>query len=78
MQFMLGGFSDTFTDAAANEAACAFIRGKIAATVRDPEKARRVMPTERFFARRPLCEEGLLRDAESGECARCGAGGDAD
>ncbi|KAF9635020.1 hypothetical protein BFW01_g5915 [Lasiodiplodia theobromae] len=58
MQFMLGGFSDTFTDAAANEAACAFIRGKIAATVEDPEKARRVMPTERFFARRPLCEEG--------------------
>lgn len=58
MQFMLGGFSDTFTDAAANEEACAFIRGKIAATVRDAEKARKVMPTERFFARRPLCEEG--------------------
>ncbi|KAL0259315.1 hypothetical protein SLS55_005051 [Diplodia seriata] len=56
-RFMFGGFADITTDRAANEAACDFIRRKIAATVADPDKARRLMPRE-LYARRPLCDNG--------------------
>ncbi|OJD30739.1 cyclohexanone monooxygenase [Diplodia corticola] len=56
-RFMFGGFADLTTDREANEAACDFIRGKIAAKVRDPGKARRLMPRE-MYARRPLCDNG--------------------
>ncbi|KKZ68343.1 hypothetical protein EMCG_06019 [[Emmonsia] crescens] len=55
--FMFGGFSDISTSAVANEAACGFLRKKIGEIVRDPEKARMLMPTDRY-ARRPLCDSG--------------------
>ncbi|OJD21428.1 hypothetical protein ACJ73_07230 [Blastomyces percursus] len=53
--FMFGGFSDIVTNPAANEAACT--RKKIREIVRDPEKARILIPTDRY-ARRPLCDSG--------------------
>jgi cation diffusion facilitator CzcD-associated flavoprotein CzcO len=56
-RFMFGGFSDISTDREANEAACAFIRKKIAQTVKDPEKAKKLMPRD-LYARRPLCDGG--------------------
>ncbi|KLJ10943.1 cyclohexanone monooxygenase [Blastomyces silverae] len=56
-RFMFGGFSDIVANPVANEAACAFIRKKIGEIVRDPEKARILMPTDRY-ARRPLCDSG--------------------
>lgn len=56
-RFMFGGFSDIATDRTANEAACDFIRRKIAATVKDPEKARKLQPWD-HYARRPLCDGG--------------------
>ncbi|KIW68017.1 hypothetical protein PV04_03992 [Phialophora macrospora] len=56
-RFMFGGFSDISTDREANEAACAFIRKKIAQIVKDPEKAKRLMPHD-YYARRPLCDGG--------------------
>ncbi|ETI24097.1 hypothetical protein G647_03466 [Cladophialophora carrionii CBS 160.54] len=56
-RFMFGGFSDISTDREANEAACAFIRKKIAQIVKDPEKARKLMPRD-YYARRPLCDGG--------------------
>ena len=55
--FMFGVFSDTTTDRAANEEACAFIRSKITETVQDPETARKLIPTEPY-ARRPICNNG--------------------
>ncbi|KIX99228.1 uncharacterized protein Z520_04804 [Fonsecaea multimorphosa CBS 102226] len=56
-RFMFGGFSDVSTDREANEAACAFIRNKIAQIVRDPQKANKLMPHD-YYARRPLCDGG--------------------
>jgi cation diffusion facilitator CzcD-associated flavoprotein CzcO len=55
--FMFGGFSDITTNPEANQAACQFIRRKIAQNVKDPEKARKLTPTE-WYARRPLCDGG--------------------
>ncbi|KAL2364921.1 hypothetical protein RJZ56_002183 [Blastomyces dermatitidis] len=55
--FMFGGFSDISTNPVANEAACTFIRKKIGEIVHGPEKARILMPTDRY-ARRPLCDSG--------------------
>jgi cyclohexanone monooxygenase len=55
-RFMFGTFSDLAVDPAANEAAAAFIRGKIAEIVRDPETARTLTPTD-LYAKRPLCNE---------------------
>jgi cyclohexanone monooxygenase len=55
-RFMFGTFSDIAVDPAANEAAAAFIRGKIAEIVRDPETARKLTPTD-LYAKRPLCNE---------------------
>ncbi|KAF2137113.1 uncharacterized protein K452DRAFT_236407 [Aplosporella prunicola CBS 121167] len=57
MRFMFGGFGDIAFDRTANEAACDFIRRKIASIVKDPEKARKLMPRE-LYARRPLCDAG--------------------
>ena len=56
-KFMFGGFSDVSTNPEANEAACEFIRSKIAQVVKDPDKARKLMPRD-AYARRPLCDGG--------------------
>jgi cation diffusion facilitator CzcD-associated flavoprotein CzcO len=53
-RFMFGTFSDIAVDPAANEAAAAFIRSKIAEVVTDPETARKLTPTD-LYAKRPLC-----------------------
>lgn len=52
---MFATFNDITVDAEANEGACAFIRKKIAETVKDPEKARKLTPHD-VYARRPLCD----------------------
>ncbi len=52
--FMFGTFSDIATSRVANDAAADFIRKKIAQTVKDPETARKLMPTD-LYAKRPLC-----------------------
>lgn len=54
-RFMFGTFNDIAVDAEANEGACEFIRKKIRAMVRDPEKARKLQPRD-VYARRPLCD----------------------
>lgn len=56
-RFMFWTFGDLTIDPAANEEACEFIREKIGETVKDPEKAKKLMPTE-YYARRPLCDAG--------------------
>ena len=56
-RFMFWTFSDLTYDEAANEEACEFIRSKIRETVKDPEKARKLCPTD-YYARRPLCDAG--------------------
>ncbi|WP_019928595.1 NAD(P)/FAD-dependent oxidoreductase [Nocardia sp. BMG111209] len=56
-RFMFGTFGDIAFDPDANEAAAAFIRAKIAATVRDPETARLLTPTG-YYAKRPICNDG--------------------
>ncbi|WBL19446.1 flavin-containing monooxygenase [Citricoccus sp. NR2] len=58
--FMFGTFSDLAVDEASNEAAAAFIRSKIAETVTDPEKARKLTPHD-LYARRPLCDDGFYQ-----------------
>ena len=59
-RFMFGGFSDISADKDANEAACRFVKSKIAQIVTDPEKARKLMPREPY-ARRPLCDGGYYK-----------------
>lgn len=56
-RFMFEGFNDITFNREANEAACKFIKSKILQIVNDPEKARKLMPTE-LYARRPLCDGG--------------------
>ncbi|EFX06506.1 cyclohexanone monooxygenase [Grosmannia clavigera kw1407] len=56
-RFFGSGFSDLSTNRAANEAACEFIRKKIAQIVKDPVKAQKLQPHEPY-ARRPLCDGG--------------------
>lgn len=55
--FMFGTFNDIGSDPEANEAAAAFIRGKIAEIVDDPETARKLTPKD-YYARRPVCDSG--------------------
>ena len=57
-RFMFETFGDIATDPAANEEAAAFIRGKIAEIVKDPETRRKLTPTD-LYARRPLCDSGF-------------------
>ncbi|KIW83761.1 hypothetical protein Z517_03007 [Fonsecaea pedrosoi CBS 271.37] len=59
-RFMFAGFSDIGSDKEANEAACAFIRKKIAQIVKDPEKARKLTPHD-AYARRPVCDHGYYK-----------------
>ena len=54
---MFETFGDVSTDEAANNAASDFIKAKIRETVEDPEKARKLMPTQ-LYTRRPLCDSG--------------------
>lgn len=56
-RFMFGTFSDISFDEAANMEAANFIRRKIQEKVIDPEKVRKLTPTQ-FYARRPLCAAG--------------------
>lgn len=56
-RFMFYSFGDITMNEESNKAACDFIKSKIAETVKDPEKARKLMPTE-LYARRPLCDAG--------------------
>ena len=56
-RFMFETFGDISVDEAANDEASNFIKNKIKQTVRDPEKARKLMPTQ-LYARRPLCDAG--------------------
>lgn len=55
-RFMMETFSDIALDPAANEAAAEFIRSKIKEIVKDPETARKLMPTG-YYARRPISNE---------------------
>jgi len=56
-RFMFATFADITVDPRANEEACEFIRKKIRSIVKDPEKARKLCPTD-YYARRPLCDGG--------------------
>ena len=56
-RFMFATFGDIVTNEEANEAACEFVRGKIAEIVDDPETARKLTPTD-YYAKRPLCDSG--------------------
>ncbi|KIW79466.1 hypothetical protein Z517_06078 [Fonsecaea pedrosoi CBS 271.37] len=59
-RFMFGGFNDLTFNREANEAACDFIKRKIQQIVKDPVKARKLLPTE-LYARRPLCDGGYYK-----------------
>jgi cyclohexanone monooxygenase len=56
-RFMFGTFSDIATNLEANKATTDFIRKKIRQIVKDPETARKLMPTD-LYAKRPLCCDG--------------------
>ena len=56
-RFMFWTFCDISYDEFANAEAANFIKGKISETVKDPEKARKLMPSQ-HYARRPLCDAG--------------------
>jgi cyclohexanone monooxygenase len=49
-------FNDIVIDPEANKAAADFIRSKIAEIVKDPETARKLMPTG-YYAKRPVCND---------------------
>lgn len=57
-RFMFGTFCDISYNREANEAACNFIKNKIKETVKDPEKARKLLPDE-LYARRPVSPPSL-------------------
>ncbi|KAK0124157.1 hypothetical protein ONS95_009140 [Cadophora gregata] len=56
-RFMFWTFGDIAVDEKANVEAQDFIKKKIRQIVKDPEKARKLCPTE-LYARRPLCDSG--------------------
>ncbi|MDO5371974.1 MAG: NAD(P)/FAD-dependent oxidoreductase [Corynebacterium glutamicum] len=57
-RFMFSTFGDISTDEEANNIASEFIRAKVASIVKDPEKARKLMPSG-LHARRPLSDNGF-------------------
>jgi cyclohexanone monooxygenase len=59
-RFMFGTFCDISYDEKANKEAADFIKRKIQTIVTDPEKARKLTPTQ-FYARRPLCDAGYYQ-----------------
>lgn len=56
-RFMFGTFSDIVFNPVANDAAASFIKSKITQIVRDPETARKLVPTD-YYAKRPICNSG--------------------
>jgi cation diffusion facilitator CzcD-associated flavoprotein CzcO len=58
MSLYQGGFSDVFTDQAANDAVVEFLTGKIYQRVDDPEVARKLIPDHGYGMRRPPLETG--------------------
>lgn len=56
-RFFFETFSDLGTSVEANETAAAFVRGKIAEIVQDPETAKLLQP-KGHYGGRPLCAEG--------------------
>ncbi|OBT45045.1 hypothetical protein VE00_04177 [Pseudogymnoascus sp. WSF 3629] len=56
-RFFFETFGDLGTSVEANETAAAFVRGKIAEIVKDPETAKLLQPTGHYGGR-PLCAEG--------------------
>ncbi|KAL4866986.1 hypothetical protein BDV12DRAFT_210242 [Aspergillus spectabilis] len=56
-RFLLGTFVDLVSDETANCTASEFLKDKIAQIVQDPEKRRKLTPTE-LYARRPICNTG--------------------
>ena len=56
-RFMFATFGDIGVDPDSNEAACDFIRRKIAKIVKDPATAAKLTPHD-LYARRPLCNDG--------------------
>ncbi|KAF2101361.1 cyclohexanone monooxygenase [Rhizodiscina lignyota] len=59
-RFMFWTFNDISVDRRANDEAANFIKGKIKSIVKDPEKARKLLPRE-IYARRPLCDGGYYK-----------------
>ena len=59
-RFMFWTFNDLSTNEDANHTAADFIRRKIRETINDPEKARKLSPTQ-LYARRPLCDAGYYQ-----------------
>jgi cyclohexanone monooxygenase len=59
-RFMFATFCDITYNREANEAACDFVRSKIAEIVKDPEKRRKLTPHD-YYARRPLCDGGYYQ-----------------
>ncbi|EFY97811.1 flavin-binding monooxygenase [Metarhizium robertsii] len=57
MHFLMESFNDVVTNEKANEEVCDFLRNKIRHIVKDPEKARKLIPDE-LFARRPVSNDG--------------------
>jgi cyclohexanone monooxygenase len=58
-RFMFSAFGDLTLDPIANEECCDFIRRKINAMVKDPDKARLLQP-DGLFAKRPVCDSGYF------------------
>jgi cation diffusion facilitator CzcD-associated flavoprotein CzcO len=54
---MIGTYNDVITDPVANESAASFIRDMITATIKDPEKARKLTPSGPW-ATRPVADNG--------------------
>lgn len=59
-RFMFGTFYDLILDEEANKYAQEFIRSKIRQVIKDPEKAKKLIPTD-LYAKRPLCDAGYYQ-----------------
>ncbi|HKY93485.1 MAG TPA: NAD(P)/FAD-dependent oxidoreductase [Nevskiaceae bacterium] len=61
LKIWVAGFMEIFTDPAASEEISAFVREKIRARIRDPEMARKLLPTDHGFGtRRVPLENGYF------------------
>ena len=59
-RFMFGTFYDLITDEEANKYAQEFIRSKIRKMIKDPVKAKMLIPMD-LYAKRPLCDAGYYQ-----------------
>lgn len=59
-RFMFGTFYDLITDEGANKYAQEFIRSKIRKMIKDPVKAKMLIPMD-LYAKRPLCDAGYYQ-----------------